>query len=85
VLKRLRRIPERVGSVMVVGHNPAMHVLVLRLAAPDTAEQPDEQLAEVERKLPTGALATLTFGCAWSELGTGCAQLVSYVRPKSLA
>ena len=33
----------------------------------------------------TGALATLSFDCPWSELGPGCARLVDYVRPKAIA
>ena len=80
VLERLRRLPEDTPSVMVIGHNPAMQVLVLRLAAVDGA-----CVDEVQRKFPTGALATLTFECGWSELGPGCAQLTSFVRPKQLS
>jgi phosphohistidine phosphatase len=32
LLARLRRVPATVGSVMVVGHNPALQDLTLRLA-----------------------------------------------------
>ncbi len=91
VIERLRRVPEATASVMVVGHNPAMQVLVLRLAGAggrEWATNPnrtvDSDVAEVQRKFPTGALATLTFDCAWSELAPGCASLVAYVRPKAL-
>jgi phosphohistidine phosphatase len=81
VLERLRRVPEKVDSVMVVGHNPAMQLLVLHLASRDGM---GDGGAEVERKFPTGALATLTFNCAWSELESGCATLVAFVRPRAL-
>ncbi len=83
VLERLRRVPQEVDSVMVIGHNPAMRTLVLLLAgASGRAEE--AQLARIQHKFPTGALATMTFECGWRELAPGCAQLVAFVRPKAL-
>ncbi len=85
VIDRLRRVREDVESVMVIGHNPAVQALVLRLAT-DGASVPDgSDLAAIQQKFPTGALATLTFDCAWSELAPGCAELAGYVRPKAIA
>ena len=83
VLERLHRVPEEVGSVMVVGHNPTLQALVLRLAGGDGASD-GSGLAEVRRKFPTGALATLTFDGAWTELSPRSARLAAFVRPKSL-
>jgi phosphohistidine phosphatase len=65
----------------VIGHNPAMQILVLRLAG---SSKRDDDLATVRRKFPTGALAALTFDCAWSELGPGTATLTALARPKDL-
>ncbi len=85
VRKRLRCVPEQTGSVMVIGHNPAMQLLVLRLAG-NAARLPEgSDLAAIQQKFPTGALATLTFDCAWSELSPGTAELSAYVRPKAIA
>jgi phosphohistidine phosphatase len=84
VLDRLRHVAEDTRSVMVIGHNPAMQVLVLRLAGGGDG-QAEGELGEVQRKFPTGALATLEFECHWDELGPGCARLTSYVRPKQLS
>ncbi len=84
VLKRLHEVPSGIDSVMVIGHNPTMQVLVLRLAAPGSGID-DSALLEVKRKFPTGALATLTLECDWSELAPGCARLDAFVRPKQLA
>jgi phosphohistidine phosphatase len=85
VLERLRRVPEGTRSVMVIGHNPAMQVLVLRLAGDIVGSAEDgSDLGEVQRKFPTGALATLTFDCAWSELAASRARLAAFVRPKQL-
>ena len=84
VLERLRLIPDETASAMVIGHNPAMQVLVLRLAGGGST--PDGTgFEELRRKFPTGALATLTFEGSWSGLGPGGARLASFVRPKQLA
>jgi phosphohistidine phosphatase len=83
LLERLRRVPEDVVAVMVIGHNPAMQTLVLRLAG-GQPEFDGSDLEAVRRKFPTGALATLTFACNWSELGPGSARLTAFVRPKAL-
>ncbi len=84
ILDRLRRVPEGIQSVMVIGHNPAMQMLVLRLAGGNGWVQDGTDLAELQRKFPTGALATLGFECTWSELGPGSAHLTAYIRPKAL-
>jgi len=90
VIERLRQVPDGTGSVMVVGHNPAMQLLVLRLTGGNGngsafARPPaDEDLVELQRKFPTGALATLEFDCGWSELAPGCARLSEFVRPRHL-
>ena len=82
LMDRLHRVAREISSVMLVGHNPALQMLVLWLARPDINAS---SLADLQRKFPTGALATLDFTCAWTGLGSGTATLRSYVRPKSLA
>ena len=85
ILERLRRLRADTPSAMVIGHNPAMQMLVLRLATERRERSHDEDdLATVERKFPTGALATLTFECEWSDLEPGAARLTGLVRPKDL-
>jgi phosphohistidine phosphatase len=85
VLERLRRVPEEVESVMVIGHNPAMQILVLRLAVGGASAPDGRDLEAIAQKFPTGALATLTFDRSWSELAPGCADLAGYARPKAIA
>ena len=68
LLERLRLVPDKTESVMVIGHNPAMQTLVLRLADPS---QDGSALATVRRKFPTGAMATLAFDCAWTSSTRG--------------
>jgi phosphohistidine phosphatase len=80
VVARLRRVAAAVESVMVIGHNPTMQTLVLRLAG-----GPGGAVERVRAKYPTGGLATLTFDSGWSELAPGSARLAGFVRPKELA
>jgi phosphohistidine phosphatase len=83
LIERLRRLPAETSSVMVIGHNPAMQMLALKLAG--TRGTPASgQLAEIERKFPTGALATLRLHCEWTALAAGCGELLDYMRPKAL-
>jgi phosphohistidine phosphatase len=89
VLDRLRRVRAGTDSVMVIGHNPALQMLVLRLVGGNGSSHRESDrghdLDELRRKFPTGALATLEFDCDWGELSAGCAELVGYVRPRTLA
>ena len=82
LVERLHRVADDVGTVLLIGHNPSMQMLVLRLARRDA--EAAAARAAVERKFPTGALATLTFECGWTELGPGSARLVAFLTPKEL-
>jgi phosphohistidine phosphatase len=85
LLDRIRRIEPGTPSAMVIGHNPAVQMLVLRLAAPEHPVDDDEgDLENVRRKFPTGALATITFDCEWRELAAEAGRLTGLVRPKDL-
>lgn len=78
LLERLREIPGAVHSVMLIGHNPALQQLAASLAHRDSG------LERIERKYPTGALATLALSGDWRELAEGSATLVGFLRPKDL-
>jgi phosphohistidine phosphatase len=77
LLERLQGVPDTVESVMLIGHNPAIHELALSLAGGG------ERLADVERKFPTAALATLSVP-EWRDLRPGSAELLAFVTPKEL-
>jgi phosphohistidine phosphatase len=80
LLARLRLVPDTIGAVLLIGHNPGLQDLVLALAAPGDARR------RVEEKFPTAALATLEYeGAAWDRLAPGAAELVGYVRPRDLS
>jgi phosphohistidine phosphatase len=79
LLDRLHQVPDEIGSVLLVGHNPAIEDLALDLA------RPSPERGELEAKFPTGALATLELaGASWRELGRGGGELVGFVRPRDL-
>lgn len=80
LVERLREIPDEVGSTMLVGHNPAMQALAVRLA------RAGDRLADTIAKFPTGALAELELEVgAWAAVGPGCAVLTRFVPPRELA
>ena len=85
LLERLRRVSDDVESVMVIGHNPTMQIMALRLSEAGGSNGDGSHRAQISQKFPTGALATLSFDGPWSELGPGRARLVDYVRPKAIA
>jgi phosphohistidine phosphatase len=78
LMTRLRSIPPEVPSVMLVGHNPAMHELLLTLLS-DTA-----QVEPLKKKFPTAALAVLDGPRDWEHLGPAAAALIDYATPKQL-
>jgi phosphohistidine phosphatase len=62
LLERLRLVPDAVGSVRLIGHNPGLQQLALVLPT-------DARMRELEAKYPTAALAILAFDRPnWSEL-----------------
>lgn len=67
--------------LLVVGHNPGIQALAVRLAGSGEAEA----IERMRRKYPTGALAVLHFGGdGWEDLAPGTGRLQAFVRPKDL-
>jgi phosphohistidine phosphatase len=79
LLKRLGGIPDSAVSAMLIGHNPGLEDLVLRMAAPGPL------LDRVIAKFPTGAFATLAL-CdrAWGSVHQAGAELVGFTVPRDL-
>jgi phosphohistidine phosphatase len=79
LLDRLRELPANVGSVMLIGHNPAMQELASLLAARG------DRLHELRKGFPTAALAELDFPIdAWDELTPGSGRLERFIVPREL-
>lgn len=79
LLERLRRVPDPIELVLLVGHNPGLQDLALTLAANGAKR------GQVLEDFPTGALATLHIDVTrWRDLDPGDAELVDYVVPREL-
>jgi phosphohistidine phosphatase len=79
LLAHLKALPEEIGSVMLIGHNPGIEELALALASDG------EGLARMSKKYPTGALATIDLPARrWSTVRRRSGELVGFVRPRDL-
>ena len=78
LLERLRRVPEAVRGVMLIGHNPGVEDLALLLTgAGDAAAR-----AAMASKFPTAAMAHLRIDDEWSKLRQGAAHLAEFWTPR---
>jgi phosphohistidine phosphatase len=78
LLELVRNLGDDVESAMVIGHNPGIQELAVRLA------RSGEDLDELREKFPTAALATLELAGDWPDLGNGKAKLTAFVKPRDL-
>jgi phosphohistidine phosphatase len=73
---RLNELSARVGSAMVIGHNPGMHEFGIALA------REGAHLERLRSKFPTGALAVLEFDQEEWDLKPGTGRLRDFVLPR---
>ena len=78
LLARVRRVPETVGGVLLIGHNPGMEDLALSLTGGGDAAA----RAAMASKFPTAAVAHLRIEGEWSELREGAAHLERFWTPR---
>ena len=79
LLERIQRVPDSVGSVLVIGHNPGLEDLAIGLAATGAA------LDQLSAKFPTCAFAALDLGeGAWADVVPGAATLTAFATPKTI-
>jgi phosphohistidine phosphatase len=80
LLEILQDVAETVRSVLLIGHNPGLHDLAVRLAgAPGT--EPAQRIAG---KFPTASLAEFSVTGPWHALKPGSARLVRFLSPQAL-
>ena len=76
----VRGAPAEARRLMIVGHNPGMHEVVLALTG-----GPRELRDEVASRFPTAALAEISFDVAdWSDVTLGSGRIRSFVKPRDL-
>jgi phosphohistidine phosphatase len=78
LLDRLRRTPEDIVNVLLIGHQPAIQDLALSLVGAGPG------LEELSGKFPTAALATFDVQGKWRDLAPGTGTFAGMVRPKEL-
>lgn len=86
IIQAARSVSGDPGTLMLVGHNPSIHLAALKFT-----EAGDSDLqAELLRGYPTAALASFAFGKTgggqdrWSDISWSDATLTSFVSPKLL-
>lgn len=80
ILRIVGAEPDTISSVMVVGHNPGLHDLCMRLA-----KDGDNKLrSQMAMKFPTCAFVEVQFEGKWSDISTADTALIRFVTPDSL-
>jgi phosphohistidine phosphatase len=81
LLDSLRHKGNSAKAVLLVGHNPSLERLALRLVG-----KSDQTLKDrIAKKYPTGALAVIEFKAAdWKTVKDAEGHLVSFTRPKDV-
>jgi len=87
LLRRLRKVPAPTPSVMLIGHNPAVHELALSLLSSGalrgaSGARSVDNLKQLKVKFPTGAMATLAVPGQWKDLGDEPADLLEFALPR---
>ena len=91
LLELIRRVPSPTGTLLVVGHDPAIPKFALTLAviAPKGPERTGSDvlpmLDRMRAKFPTAAVAVLEFSGSWNLLAPGSARPACFVTPRDLA
>jgi phosphohistidine phosphatase len=81
LLQRLRKLPAKMRSVMLIGHNPGLQRLALKLSAGQRAGV----RARINKKFPTAAFVRFEITAdEWRNLGPGTTRLLDFVRPRDV-
>jgi len=82
LFNRLRQVDDRFHRVMIVAHNPGLQDLALLL----TAGGDHDDLAGLQSKFPTAALAQIDFQAnAWAAVTRESGTLACFLTPRALA
>jgi phosphohistidine phosphatase len=86
LLDAVRRTPETVRSLLLIGHNPGLHELALTLCgeAPVATPSGAASAKRLAEGYPTGALAEFTIGVPWRAVTAGSGRLVRFLAPRDL-
>lgn len=81
LLRHVQALPDATRTVLLIGHNPGLERLAVRLAGSAAGDS----LERLKAKYPTGALAVLRFDRSrWQEAAPGTGRLDEFVAPRDL-
>ena len=81
ILDAIRTKAGTVPSLLVIGHNPSIERLALRLVGKGVGSLKDN----MEKKYPTGALAVIAFKAdSWGSIADKEGRLESFTRPRDV-
>jgi phosphohistidine phosphatase len=82
LIRLIREAPGEARSLILVGHNPALHDLAVRLIASGDIEARER----VKEKLPTSGLVIIDFPIdTWTSLHANAGRLERFVSPRLIA
>jgi phosphohistidine phosphatase len=91
LLAVIREVPPATGTLLLIGHNPAIEDLARLLvtanggaAGPRPGGATPGDLERMRAKFPTAAIAVLEFHGTWPGLAPGEARLTAFVTPRDL-
>ncbi|GAA0572589.1 histidine phosphatase family protein [Craurococcus roseus] len=86
LMDAVRKTPETVRSLLLIGHNPGLHELAVALAGEAAAVRGGKGSAagRLAEAYPTGALAEFTVGVPWRAVAPGSGRLVRFLSPRDL-
>ncbi|MBP0443682.1 histidine phosphatase family protein [Roseomonas sp. SSH11] len=80
LMDALREVPDEIGSVLLIAHNPGLHDLAMNLAGPASGPE----AAALAEAYPTAALAEFALEEPWASIGPRRARLVRFLQPRDL-
>jgi phosphohistidine phosphatase len=80
MMSLLNKLPQSCMHAMVIGHNPGIHLLAVKLCD----DGGPEALRNLGAKFPTAALARIAFDGSWSEVQLGAGRLLGLIMPREL-
>jgi phosphohistidine phosphatase len=80
LLEVVTGVPDPVGTLLLVGHNPGMEEFAAAIA--DKGGGDERARARMAKKFPTSAVAVFAVEGGWAEVASGAASLAAFVVPR---
>ena len=80
----LREVAEPTRCVLLLGHNPGMHDLALKLLGRGVDLFADPDTRRLAESYPTGAMCEFAIPGAWAALGPGGGTLTRFLAPRDI-